>query len=266
MHDSVGWENVPPPLGAVLSVRFDMGVVGRLARLAGATGRTPSGLIRDWTLERLAALERTENSHLRRIREGPESYRADGPYEELRARYRPPEVRLLLVGESRPAGGAFFYRADSRLFFAVREAFGRALGPVPAGEAFLTFFQRHGAWLYDMAASPVNRRRGRPRTAAVAARVGDLTRVLEDSPAAQVVAIKRDLEAPVRRAMDMARAPVDRLVVLPFPLYQWREVFVSGLAAVVIDMVSGRNKAPQPVRRNRETGSSARARKGARDE
>lgn len=233
VHDPDGWEDVPAPLGSVLSVRFGLGVFGHLARIAQATGRTPSGLIRDWTLERLAALEDAEGSAIRGIREASASYRADVSYEELRARYRPRRLKLLLVGESRPAGGTFFYRADSRLFFAVRDAFESAHGPMPAGEAFLAEFQKRGAWLYDLAASPVNRQRGRPRTAAVAQRVGELAQVLEESPGAQVVAIKRDLEAPVRRAMEMAGESGDRLCVLPFPLYQWREVFVTGLAALL---------------------------------
>jgi hypothetical protein len=191
-------------------------------------------LVRDWTLERLAALEdATDRPAFRGIREGPAEYSSNALYEELRASYRPSRVKLLLVGESRPAGGTFFYRADSRLFFAVRDAFERAHGPMAAGEAFLAEFQKRGAWLYDLAASPVNRQRGRPRAAAVAKRVWELAQVLEESPGAQVVAIKRDLEAPVRRAMEMAGESADRLCVLPFPLYQWREVFVTGLAALL---------------------------------
>src|SRR5688500_15390408 len=51
-----GWEAVLPPMGAELSVRFDTPTMRRLVSLASATQRTPSALIRDWTLERLVVI------------------------------------------------------------------------------------------------------------------------------------------------------------------------------------------------------------------
>ena len=62
--------------------------------------------------------------------------------EELRGLYRPERVRLLLVGESSPAGGTHFYLANSNLFQATREAFVLALDEtgIPSGGGFLEFF------------------------------------------------------------------------------------------------------------------------------
>jgi hypothetical protein len=39
----------------------------------------------------------------------------DSSLESLRQSYRPQQVRVLFVGESPPAGGTFFYRANSNL-------------------------------------------------------------------------------------------------------------------------------------------------------
>src|SRR5687767_7532298 len=50
------------------------------------------------------------------------------PREQLRLRYRPRDVQLLFVGESKPASGTFFYQADSHLYRAVREACLRSYG------------------------------------------------------------------------------------------------------------------------------------------
>jgi hypothetical protein len=56
--------------------------------------------------------------------------------------------------------------------------------------------------------------------------------MLREANPATVVSIKRSLVPVVRSAMDSAGIPVDRLVTLPFPLYQWRQEYVNGLAAV----------------------------------
>jgi hypothetical protein len=60
--------------------------------------------------------------------------------------------------------------------------------------------------------------------------------------------------------MEMAGESADRLCVLPFPLYQWREVFVTGLAALLQAAAAEREEAA--ARRERDT--LARLRKPAR--
>lgn len=42
-----------------------------------------------------------------------------------------------------------------------------------------------------------------------------------------------DLAATVRLALEDADLDADRLHVLPFPLYQWRQAYVRGLASLV---------------------------------
>ena len=55
---------------------------------------------------------------------------------DQRDRFRPDHVRWLFVGESSPAGGTHFYRADSNLFRATQAAFVQAFGAdVPTGPA-----------------------------------------------------------------------------------------------------------------------------------
>ncbi len=150
--------------------------------------------------------------------------------ERLRRRYRPDDMVVLLVGESAPAGGTFFYQGDSTLFTATREAFERAFGSMPVGEGFLGRFREMGFWLYDLADEPVNRRPGRPRKYTVSQGVTRLSRLVEDADPDFVIAVKTSLEGPVRRAASLAGFPAHRLLILPFPLYQWREEYVRELA------------------------------------
>lgn len=229
------WEVMDPQsMEIVLSVRFDPRTARQLSRVASETRRTLSGVLRDWTLERLATPEATDLSRpAASVRESAASYVATDDYEALREAYRPAgKLSILMVGESRPAGGTFFYLANSNLYYATHEAFAKAFGPIPSGEAFLRFLAAHGVWLYDLAGAPVNRLAGRPRNAAVSARIDVLVDLVRRADPAAVVAVKRDLAPLVRRAMAAAQVPLERLHVLPFPLYQWRREFVKGLAAV----------------------------------
>lgn len=153
----------------------------------------------------------------------------------LRAEYRPPAVKLLLVGESSAAGGTHFYRADSNLFRAVRAAHAMALGEdrVPEGKAFLRFFSDRGGWLVDLADRPVNRLLGRPRKDHVDVGIDNLKRVLVDAQPERIVAIKSSIAGAVRQAARLAGFDQSRIDVLPFPLYQWRQTFIQQLAAIV---------------------------------
>jgi hypothetical protein len=71
------------------------------------------------------------------------------PLEHLRLYYRPPEVRVLFVGESPPAGGTFFYAADSGLYRATRDAFYEAIPEARSGK-FLERFAAYGCYLEDL--------------------------------------------------------------------------------------------------------------------
>lgn len=153
----------------------------------------------------------------------------------LRSKYRPATVSLLLVGESSPAGGTHFYRADSNLFRAVHAAYAEALGEttVPDGEAFLRFFSDRGGWLVDLVDRPVNRIPGRPRKDHVDAGIEGLRGTLVKTRPQRIVVIKSSVAGAVRQAARLAGFDDARIDVLPFPLYQWRRTFIDQLAAIL---------------------------------
>lgn len=214
------------PLTESVTVRFDSSSMGQLRTLAITSQRTPAGLVRDWALERLRAADgRQPEEHADVVNDN-----RDEPRERLRARYRPSDIVVLFVGESAPAGGSFFYQANSNLFSATREACDVAFGGVPEGREFLRWFKDQGLWLYDLAEGPVNRQRGRPRKLAVSAGVAMLAELIGDAEPDFVIAVKTSIEADVRQAAERAGISGNRVLILPFPLYQWREVYVRELA------------------------------------
>jgi hypothetical protein len=81
--------------------------------------------------------------------------------ENLRDGYRPPDIRVLFVGESPPAGGTFFYAANSILYDATKVAFEHAVPELLAHD-FLDDFQALGCFVDDLCLTPVNQLRGSP--------------------------------------------------------------------------------------------------------
>lgn len=155
--------------------------------------------------------------------------------ELIRRRYLPKEVRVLFVGESPPAGGIFFYAANSNLYFATEEAFVAAL-PALAGKDFLEEFRRLGCYLDDLCLEPVHRlEAGDPLR--VAARAEGQERLAEHiriwRPKAIVVVMVAIAEN-VARAKREAGLQNVRWHVLPFPGPKaHRDRYVAELTALV---------------------------------
>jgi hypothetical protein len=130
--------------------------------------------------------------------------------ERLRSQFRPASVRVLFVGESPPAGGSFFYAADSELYRATRDAFESALPRLRTADSFLNAFAESGCYLVDLCLDPVNqlidradgswskrvraRRRGEARLAAT----------LADMRPAYVIVVLKGIAANVNRAAALA--------------------------------------------------------------
>jgi len=151
----------------------------------------------------------------------------------LRADYRPEVVRVLLVGESAPAGGTHYYLANSILFSAVRQAFTLVYGArTPLGEEFLGLARDAGVWLVDLAAEPVNHMAPTDRRRLVKAGARRVTRQIRETSPQFVVAIKATIAGAVAECVERSGSTAE-LVALPFPAMQGRWRFVEGLATVI---------------------------------
>jgi hypothetical protein len=152
----------------------------------------------------------------------------------LRDQFRPETVRWLFMGESSPAGGTHFYRANSNLFRATRVAFAAALGDaeVPDGPGFLDFFRDRGCWLVDLADRPINHLRGRPRNDAVDEGAARLAVLIAEVCPELIIVVKATVAGAVRQAAATAEF-AGEIIDLPFPVRQWRGAYVSRLAQAV---------------------------------
>lgn len=78
-------------------------------------------------------------------------------YEQIRLSYKSDTVKVLLVGESRPVSGDFFYTVDSLTNYTQR-AFAGVFeeARLLRGTAFLEFFKSRGFYFEDLSEAPVN--------------------------------------------------------------------------------------------------------------
>ena len=129
----------------------------------------------------------------------------DDEYERIRASYRPPTIKVLLIGESRPAQGTFFYYGDSSLLSYTRKAFSTVLGrEFASASEFLNYFRDAGFFLDDLCLKPVNHMEPQPRKLARKASVSELAaRIKAYSPRA-IICIMKTIAPLVIDAVDLS--------------------------------------------------------------
>lgn len=164
----------------------------------------------------------------------------DSWYEELRSRYRPERVEVLLIGESPPdaEGGdrRFFYVPElSRFDNLYRGVAGAVYGLEPdfdltAKEAVLDRLTRDGFWLIDAVERPVNKLSRAERRAAITAGAPRLVeRCSELAPERGVIICHSLVYELAASALLNAGVRILHTTPLPFPLGNWRARFVSGM-------------------------------------
>jgi hypothetical protein len=152
--------------------------------------------------------------------------------EALRRKDRPDDIRVLFVGESPPAGGTFFYAANSKLYFATQEAFLKSM-PELRGKAFLAAFKDLGCYLDDLCLEPVNHLPNREKRAKRKEGEAPLTRRMKRQSPRAIVVVLLGIEQNVRRAAREAGHASVALHGLPFPGQWHRQRYVDELADLV---------------------------------
>lgn len=141
--------------------------------------------------------------------------------EPLRASYRPSKIKVLFVGESAPAGGAFFYKQTGQIHGQFRQALAPHIGDSPS---FVEAFKQAGFYLDDLVLESVNWLSRSERKAIHAANIPSL--------AEHVVAFMKAIEAPVKAAI-AASGISCQFEVVPFPGNGRQAEFRSAMMAIM---------------------------------
>lgn len=151
--------------------------------------------------------------------------------EVTRLMYKPEKINVLFVGESIPAGGKFFYDANSRLYRATAEAFNE-IYRCGKDHPFLTCFKKLGFYLEDLCLEPVNNLDPKTRYNKCQESVPILAKRIEEMRPSAIVVVMKDISHEVRQAAKQASLSDVRFEELPFPSYH-REGYIKELKEVL---------------------------------
>jgi hypothetical protein len=161
-------------------------------------------------------------------------------FEEIRSDFKPTLITTLFVGESRPKGGTFFYKGDSRLYKAMQKCFS-------FGANFLPEFKASGFFLDDLVLYPVNHYETCERTAHRRRAVSSLAKRMTEYRPSAVVALMCAIEPMVREAMIEAGLSKVPLYVTPYPNHGNQMRFKTKMNEIIPKLPSTKvsTKAPQ---------------------
>lgn len=156
-------------------------------------------------------------------------------YEQLREFYKPKEIRVLFIGESRPYSGKFFYREDSILYNAIYTAFG-------CPNDFLELFKNQGFYLEDLIPYPVNQLRKteqqkKKRECERIKHREHLADRLHIYRPDYIIIVMKDIKKHIIWAMQSARLSVP-YYTLPFP---WNEHYFAQFVQILKAILAKEN-------------------------
>jgi hypothetical protein len=164
-------------------------------------------------------------------------------YDDLRRRYRPARLRVLLIGESPPDPGSgarrFFYAptlSHDNLFRGVAQAVYGDPVDLRNKVAVLERLRDDGFWLIDAVERPVNKTTSGARRRAIVGAVPQLIeRCRELAPERGAIICHGLVYKLAAAALCQADVPVLHDEALPFPLGNWRAQFVAGMRQALGD-------------------------------
>lgn len=153
--------------------------------------------------------------------------------ESIRRNFRPSKIKILFVGESPPANGAFFYTGSPMTNY-MAQVFAQVCDKeFQSSNDFLSFFKTEGCYLDDLSYAPVdNIISPRERRHAVSSCVGALAERMKDYEPEHVIAVLMSIEAPVRKAAQIAKLQVP-VHAVPFPGQHHQTRFVAELSEIL---------------------------------
>lgn len=153
-------------------------------------------------------------------------------FENLRYHYKPNNIEILFVGESRPQGGTFFYQEDSSLYRETKKAFNKYFSQ----DIFsLGKFKLWGCWLYDICENPVNHLSNNERRHIIYENIPRLENFIKQESPKIIIVCKKILVEPVIRESSIMNIyqPGNNIFFLPFPGYgnqrKYREELINVL-------------------------------------
>jgi len=145
------------------------------------------------------------------------------PIETIRKQFKPDPIRILLIGESPPASGKFFYVKSPMTTFTSR-AFERVYGKqFKDNQDFLAFFKDKGCYLDDLSHEPVNHLSAKDREQRLQENIKPLSFRIRLANPPVICTVLKKIETYVYEAVRLSGCTPE-FYVLPFPGSGWQQL------------------------------------------
>lgn len=167
--------------------------------------------------------------------------------ETLRASHLPTDsIRILLIGESPPGNGGFFYEGNSSLYsFSVPVFMDECAWPLER-VAFLKRFSEEGFYLDDISRI-AGRKAADLSKAEQDSGVSRIAKVISQHRPSVVIGVLKSIEGLVRRCIESSEVPATTWRCITFPnrrFPQRQETFQEELSLVLRDFGCSRRQSP----------------------
>ncbi len=161
-------------------------------------------------------------------------------FKQLRQQYQPETIKMLFITEAVQPGNIFFYRKNSNVFRAVKEAFTQVFGEFESQEVFLAFFKANGFYVDYLCADLINDLPAAVRQQARIAGIKPLSERLALHQPKAVITVMKVLEKEVNEAIGLAKiTSVQFTAAVAFPAHSKANVdkCVGELVAVLNELL-----------------------------
>lgn len=152
--------------------------------------------------------------------------------EEIRQSFRPETVTLLLIGESPPARGKFFYEGCPMTAFTSRAfeiAHSKRFNNI---KRFLEYFKACGCYLDDLCHVPVDCLPDTERDMKLRENIYPLSQRIREINPPVVVAVLKKIEDYVRDAVERSKCK-PKIYSLPFPGHGHQNKYIDELVWII---------------------------------
>lgn len=160
-------------------------------------------------------------------------------YQKIRESWRPSDIRVLFIGESRPASGRFFYCGDSTLASCTQEAFANVFQKhFSSTNDFLVYFRDLGCYLEDLSIEPLNKKPPDERAILQVQAIPQLAERIESTSPRAIITIMKGIQPHTEEAARVAGLASVPRYVLPFPRSDSGSdlVYVEGLSGILSNL------------------------------
>ena len=167
----------------------------------------------------------------------------DDRIEDIRLKFKPDKVRFLLVGESAPVAGTFFYTGDSFCKY-TQIAFANVLPKVRAKtwQEFLIFFQQSGFYLDDLCLVPVNGMDKASRQQNLINSIPSLALRIEKYAPSNVIVLLKGIEKYVLRAVNLSGVKAN-IYTVPFGGMGHQNKYIDEMSTIISALIKPKDHA-----------------------